>query len=421
MHLLLIHQNFPGQFRDLAPAWLKAGHRITALGSSEPPPDDAQWHGLQYIRYGFDSDLTWLDRGTAVAAICRQLLDHDERPDLVLCHSAWGEALKLTTACAGVPWISYPELWGTAEALGFGFDHALDGLEPNQDSFSSQNLMTELALLQSDAAVVASRSQWLSFPEPLRKRLSLQMEGVDLERIRPDRGAQFCSPDHGLTLKAGQPIVTFISRDMEPLRGLRQLLRAWPGVSQAVPTAQLLLVGGEGRGYGLEAAQHCNHLDDGLNAMPIGVDRSRIHRLGHLNHQEMLQLLQCSACHVALSYPYTLSWSVLEAMACGAPLISNHGSPIATELGSTASNTIKLIPFNSVSALEHAIVALLQQPLKQRKLGDAAREWVSRHASLSQALQGYEALFSQLRVESVTQARGDCPQPKSQAPPGVSR
>ena len=312
-------------------------------------------------------------------------------------------------------------MWGNSRSLGFGFDQDLEGFEPDATSFSSANLIAELAVLQSSAAAVASRSQLLSFPPDLQQRLTLLPEGVDLKRIKPDPRACLELPEQALEFRAGQPLVTFISRDLEPLRGLRQLLKAWPRVSQTLPEAQLVLVGGRGQGYSLQLPKGADHFIDALEQLPETVNRAQIHCLGQLPHAAMLTLLQCSACHVALSYPYTLSWSVLEAMACGAPLISNHGSPIATELGSTASNTIKLIPFNSVSALEHAIVALLQQPLKQRKLGDAAREWVSRHASLSQALQGYEALFSQLRVESVTQPRGDCPQPKSQAPPGVSR
>ena len=394
MHLLLIHQNFPGQFRDLAPAWLKAGHRITALGSSEPPPDDAQWHGLQYIRYGFDSDLTWLDRGTAVAAICRQLLDHDERPDLVLCHSAWGEALCLQRVCGDVPLISYPELWGNSRSLGFGFDQALDGFEPDATSFSSANLIAELAVFQSSAAVVASRSQLLSFPPELQQRLTLLPEGVDLERIKPDPNACLELPEQALEFRAGQPLVTFISRDLEPLRGLRQLLKAWPRVSQTLPEAQLVLVGGTGQGYGLQPPKGEDHFVDALEQLPDTLNREQIHHLGPLPHAAMLTLLQCSACHVALSYPYTLSWSVLEAMACGAPLISNIGSPIAADL--EHNRDALLVPFNDVEALAQAVVALLQEPKRAQQLGNHARETMQRSFNLAAAAQAYEDLFSHL-------------------------
>ena len=203
-----------------------------------------------------------------------------------------------------MPWISYPELWGTPLALGFGFDPDLEALTPKSNAFSGGNLLSELAILQSDAAVVASRSQMLSFPEPLQRHLRLIPEGVDLNRLTPDPKAQITLPDHGLELMAGQPLVTFISREMEPLRGLRQLLRAWPTVSQAVPTARLLLVGGDGPGYGLEPPKGVSHLEDGLANLPQ-VDHNRIHHLGRLPYGDMLRLLRCSAAHLALSYPYT--------------------------------------------------------------------------------------------------------------------
>ena len=38
MHFLLVHQNFPGQFRDLAPRLVSLGHRVTAIASKKPAP-----------------------------------------------------------------------------------------------------------------------------------------------------------------------------------------------------------------------------------------------------------------------------------------------------------------------------------------------------------------------------------------------
>ena len=402
MHLLLIHQNFPGQFRELAPAWLKAGHRITAVGASAQPLDGPKWGGLRYQRYLIQGEPSQLQRGLAVAAICRDLIQQDEGPNLVLCHSAWGEALLLADACGQVPWICYPELWGTPRALGFGFDHGLDGLAPAPHTFSSENLVSELAILQSNAGVVPSRSQLLSFPPRLRNQLTLLPEGVDLTQVQPNPNAELVLPDLDLQLKAGQPVVTFISRDLEPLRGLRELLRAWPEVCQAVPEARLVLVGGDGIGYGLEPPIGDNHLEDGLAVLPDHVNRSRIHWLGHLGHGDMIKLLQCSACHLGLSYPYTLSWSVLEAMACGAPLISNHDSPIAVECGGVSPPCIRLVPFNDARALSSTVTELLSNPTERGRLGTAARCWMERSCSLSQALEGYEALFIRLGQQAVT-------------------
>ncbi len=402
MHLLLIHQNFPGQFRDLAPAWLNSGHRVTAIGSTAEAPSGLQWEGLRYLQYQFEQEPSQLERGLAVARLVQQLINQDRPPDLVMSHSAWGEALCLKRVCSDLPWISYPELWGNPRSLGFGFDQSLDGLIPDATSFGSANLIAELALLQSSAAIVASRCQLLSFPKSLQQRLTLLPEGVDLKRIKPDPSACLAIPELELEFKAGQPLVTFISRDLEPLRGLRQLLQAWPMVSQKIPEAQLVLVGGTGQGYSLQQPKGQNHLKDALEQLPDKVNLKQIHYLGLLPHTEMLKLLQCSACHVALSYPYTLSWSVLEALACAAPIVSNPDSPIAVELRTDAKNVLALAPFNDVESLSSSVVELLLQPQRARTIGAAGRSWIERYGGLDQAIKGYERLFLRVREQVVT-------------------
>ena len=393
MHLLLIHQNFPGQFRDLAPLWLAAGHQVRAIGSEQQSPCGEHWQELIYHRYHFENrdEPSLRERATGVALLCRQLRESGVRPDLVLAHSAWGEALQLRRIWgSSMPIVVYPELWGHPRALGFGFDDALTGLAPVGDGFRRQNLLADLALAQADAAVVASRSQQTSFPALLQPQLTLLPEGVDLERIKPDRQARLSLPEHGLELKAGQPLVTLISRNLEPLRGLRQALRTWPLVRQQFPQAQLLLVGRQRQGYGVEAPHGESHLMDALE----GIDCGGISALNWLPHPQMLQLLRCSGCHLALSYPYTLSWSVLEAMACGVPLISNIGSPIAADL--EHNRDALLVPFNDVEALAQAVVALLSQPERAQQLGDQARETMQRSFNLAAAAQAYEGLFSHL-------------------------
>ena len=402
MHLLLIHQNFPGQFRDLAPAWLASGHQLTAIGSTAEAPSGLQWQGLNYLQYHFEQEPSHLQRGLAVARLVEQLLDQADPPDLVMSHSAWGEALCLQRVCGDVPWISYPELWGNSRSLGFGFDQELEGLAPDANSFSSANLIAELAVLQSSAAVVASRSQLLSFPPELQQRLTMLPEGVDLERIKPDPNAGLELPEQALEFKAGQPLVTFVSRELEPLRGLRQLLRAWPRVSHTLPEAQLVLVGGRGQGYGLQRPKGDDHFIDALERLPETVNREQIHDLGPLPHAAMLTLLQCSACHVALSYPYTLSWSVLEARACAAPIISNPDSPIAVELHKAATDAMALVPFNDADGLACRMIELLQQPQQARAMGAAGRSWIERHGGLTRAIRRYERLFESVREQVVT-------------------
>jgi glycosyltransferase involved in cell wall biosynthesis len=400
MHLLLIHQNFPGQFRDLGPAWLAAGHRISAIGHEVEGPD---WPGLRYLRYSFEEpEPSDLQRAQAVEQISRWLADQDP-PDLALVHSGWGEALLLRRALPTTPIVAYPELWGTAASLGLGVDAALAGpadLPGLAPLLERQNLLAELAVGQADAVVVPSHSQKASFPAPLRERLQVIAEGVNLERLGPDPAARFRTSS-GLELRAGDPVVTLVSRQLEPLRGLRAALQAWPQVAAALPDAQLVLVGGEERGYGIEPPRGSSHLADALEGLPL----ERIHHLPQLPYPDLVALLQCSACHLGLSYPYTLSWSLLEAMACAAPVLTNPESPLASHLHSGHNGLIAAL--NHSQELAEAMLQLLRQPALAQRIGRGGRQLIAEQFNLERALALYEELFQ--RLSSAANSSGNSP------------
>lgn len=272
MHLLLIHQNFPGQFRDLAPAWLAQGHRVTGLGSAAAPDHDPRWEGLTYLRYsmGGIEDPSLEQRGGAVAEACRQLQNSGMTPDVVLVHTGWGEAQPLRGVFPTTPLVILPELWGHAAALGFGFDQHLAGQSANAIWFDQQNQLAAAAIDQSDAAVVACEAQRQSFPLPWRDRLTVCPEGLPLEKYDADPTAELVWAGHRFA--AGQPLVTLVSRSLEPLRGLRQALLAWPAIAAAVPQAHLVLVGDRGEGYGVEAPPP---LATTISALPCGPCQKR--------------------------------------------------------------------------------------------------------------------------------------------------
>ena len=141
-----------------------------------------------------------------------------------------------------------------------------------------------------------------------------------------------------------------VSRTLEPLRGIQQTLLAWPAIARAVPEAQLLLIGQPGQSYGVEEPPDGHtHLSATSPPCPQMSIVTASTCSDGWSTQPWFKLLQCSACHLGLSYPYTLSWSLLEAMACAAPLITNHGSPLAAELIDGQSGI--LVPFNNTKRL----------------------------------------------------------------------
>ena len=239
MELLLIHQNHPGQFRDLTPALEHRGHRLLGLGATprgqrldygwQPPalPEGLADHLLE----------TSLRRAARVQERCLQLRADGYRPDAVLGHSGWGELLYLRDIWPEAVLIAYPELYAAPLLLGYGFDadlgapsHAL------RAQWRRGNLMALAAVADADACVVPTRFARDTFPHHLRGRFHVLHEGIALPVAAS--GSTSLRLEGGPTLVRGDPVITFASRNLEPLRGFRSFLRALPAVLAARPDAR---------------------------------------------------------------------------------------------------------------------------------------------------------------------------------------
>lgn len=399
MHLVLVHQNFPGQFRQLAPAWLAQGLTVTAIGSSPSPlANNSHWQGLHYFRYHLPAQA---NRGLALRHHLQELVGTQGlQPDLVIAHSGWGEALPIKAIWPHTPLVVYPELWGSAHALGEGFDPLQAPLSADQrHAIRHHNRRTARALQMADAAVAPTHFQRHSFPEPWRQQITLIHEGVDCRQLQPDPSARLTLPD-GVQLDRNTPVISFVSRAFEPLRGLRSFLACLPALQAAQPNLHVVMVGGDGKGYGATSSHPRGHLAAELERLHGQIDMRRLHQPGALPYPQLCQLLQISRAHVYLTYPYALSWSVLEAMACGAPVVGNHSGPL-DELIEPGVNGL-LVDFNQPSQLSSALDQLLRQPELQQQLSLAARRTVEEHYSLDLALQRYAELFERLLSQTST-------------------
>lgn len=399
MRVLLIHQNFPAQFCHLAPQLIARGHELVALGRRRQDPGIA---GVIYGHYSVsepdvasacsDEQLELALRcAERVRLACLQLRQSGWRADAVLFHSSWGEGLYLREIWPEQRLVAYPELYGTPRALGYGFDPALG--EPSPElcaAIRHRNLLSLAAIADSDALVVPTRFQRDSFPAGLRAPFHVIHEGVDVERLAPYPGRWLVfGPE--LAFRQGDPVVTFCSRHLEPLRGLTTLLRCLPLLQRAHRQVQVLIAGDGGKGYGPGSRHPGGHLGALLEELEGRLDLERIHLLGRVQHGQLLGLYQASAAHVYLTYPYTLSWSLLEAMACGAPVIGSHGPPV-DEVIVPGENGL-LVDFHSPEQLAEAILRLLADRALGQRLGQAARRTVMERYSLVPCARAYEALL----------------------------
>ena len=383
MRFLLIHQNFPGQFRQLVPFLSERGHELRAICShGRPLPAIPSLTVLRYAEpqaapAGLPSGSTlWheaLCRAEAVARLCRERDWEGWRPQAIAAHCGWGETLALKTIWPDVPQILWPELWMRPEHMGHGVDPELPPLPDNETlSQLGRNLLTQTALGMASAWVLPTEHQARSFPASLRDRkLRVIHEGIDAKQTaRPNPNVHF--EVRGQRIDRSVPTLTLVNRQLERLRGFDTFMRALPALQQRHPTLRVLIVGDNEAGYGPGHASGRPLREVMLQELDGQLDRERIHFLGRIPHPHLIQVLQASSVHVYLSYPFILGWSLLEAMACGCCIVGSEGPPVSEVIDHGREGL--LVPQNNPDALVQRVDQLLGDPQLRAHLGRRARQ-----------------------------------------------
>jgi len=380
VRLLLIHQNFPGQFRQLAPCLQQRGHELVAICSHERPV------ALQarLLRYSEPTappaalplgPLLWwegLERASRVARLCAQLEAEGWRPDRVLAHCGWGETLGIRQVWPQVPQLLWPELWLLPDHGGHGLDPTKP--QPGLDQHLEQlgrNALTRVALDQAEAWVLPTRHQANSFPAEFQgPRLHVVHEGIDTTLAAPDPAVSLVV--RGTTITRATPTLTFVNRNLERLRGFDVFMRSLPQLMAQKPDLRVLIVGGNDKGYGDNHPSGRPLREVMLAELAGQLDLERLHFLGRIPHPQLIALLQVSWVHVYLSYPFVLSWSLLEAMACGCAIVGSRGMPVEEVIHNGVHGL--LVPMDDPAALAHRVSVLLADADLRRQLGAAARQ-----------------------------------------------
>lgn len=413
MRLLFVHQNFPGQYRHLAPAMAVAGHEVVALGMTA----EAGLPGVRQLRYRPSRGSTtgvhpWaadfetkVIRAEACAAAAARLRDEGFVPDLVCVHPGWGEALLLREVWPAARQLHYVEFFYGPEGRDIGFDPEFG--QPDLAArcrLRLKNVNPVLNLVDMDWGLSPTRWQADTVPAAWRDRLSVVHDGIDTDALVPDDAAVFEATDdqgQALRLTRADRVVTFVNRQLEPLRGFHVFMRALPELLARDPQARVLLIGGDGVAYGSPPAGGGGWKDALLRELDGRLDRSRVHFLGPLPYARYLSALRISRAHVYLSYPFVLSWSLIEAMSLGAPLIASDTAPVREVIDDGVEG--RLVDFFDREALVDAITQALAQPDDWRARRQAARARAQRDFDLHRVcLPAQRRLLEQL-------ARGETP------------
>jgi len=385
MDILFLHQNFPGQFVHVAQSLKERGNaRLIAITDKTNPNPDL----IPTLRYSFparnvgrahplaQSYSSRAARGAAAAEAMLKLKESGFIPDLVIGHIGWGETLFVKDVWPTTKLIVHAEFFYGGENSDSNFDPEFS--EGDDERLAIRMRAKNAALLQSvhdaDFGVAPTHWQGSRFPLDLRRKIAILHEGIDTRIVTPCADALFQTPNDGPLLRRGDEVITFVNRNLEPYRGYHIFMRALPDILSQRPQAHVVIVGGDETSYGPAAPNGKSwkriFLDEVENRLPM----NRVHFAGKVPYSQFLALMQISTAHVYLTYPFVLSWSMLEAMSAGALVVASDTGPVQ-EVVSHGKNGL-LFDFFDHEALAANVVDALSHSDRYTSLREAARQTI---------------------------------------------
>ncbi|KAA5606153.1 glycosyltransferase [Roseospira marina] len=380
MRLVFIHQNLPGQFRHMARALAaQGGYDMVFIGTRT----DRQIPGARVMPYRLHRTVTkgihpYLVRaenavlhGQGAARQLVTLRDGGFRPDLIIAHSGWGEALFIKDVFPSVPLLIYSEFYYTARGTDVGFE-APEALTLDA---AARTRMRATHILQSlvacDRALTPTAWQKSVHPPLFHPRIDVIHEGVDTGVMTPDPTATVTLGD-GMTLRAQDEVITYVARNLEPYRGFHIVMRALPAILEARPAARVVIVGGDDVSYGQAPGDGRTWRETLLSEVPLPADR--VIFTGQVPYDTFRRILQVSSVHVYLTYPFVLSWSMLEAMSCGCLVVGSDTPPVREVV--THGETGLLTSFHDPDALAAMVIDALARSAQLTPVRAAARHTI---------------------------------------------
>lgn len=406
MKLLFVHQNFPGQYKHLAPELSRRGHTVVALVPQERAAviaGAAAKQGMTVVPYPITRASTpgvhpWIAdfeakvvRGEACFRAAIALRDQGFRPDAVIAHPGWGESLMLKEVWPTARLGLYCEFFYAPRGLDVGFDPEFAVADPGDACrvrLMNTNALTHMQ--QADAGLSPTHFQADTFPQPFRSRITVVHDGIDTDALAPDpaAGLSFTAADgRAVRLDASSEVVTFVNRNLEPYRGYHVFMRALPELLARRPRAEIVLVGGDTVSYGARpdparygARSWKQIFADEVRPRIPDADWSRVHFVGRLPYPHLNALMRVATVHAYLTYPFVLSWSLLESMSLGCAIVASDTQPVREAI--IDGRTGVLTDFFDRQALVDRLCALLDDPERRRVLGAQARAHAREHYDL---------------------------------------
>ena len=393
MKILFIHQNFPGQFKFLAPALAQQGHTVVAMTMQKT--ETRAWQGVRLTHYAAKRSSTpnahpWVAdfetktiRAEACFRAALKLKAEGFTPDVIVAHHGWGESLFLKDVWPNAKMAIYCEFFYHPHGADVGFDPEFPANDEGEVCrLRLKNLNNLLHFEVADAGISPTHWQASTFPEQFYSKITVVHDGIDTVLVAPNPNVSL-TLNGNLVLTRMDEVITFVNRNLEPYRGYHIFMRALPEILQHRPNARVLIVGADDVSYGARPENGQKWKDifaKEVKPLISDADWSRVHFLGNVPYTAFIPLLQLSSVHVYLTYPFVLSWSLLEAMSVGCAIVASDTQPLHEAI--KHDETGRLVNFFDVSKLASEVCALLDDPEERERLGANARTFAQANYDL---------------------------------------
>lgn len=388
MNVLFIHQNFPAQFVHLAPALAadpKNDIRVLTP-SNRRCPAGVKLHTYNIARSSSKSIHPWLTdmetktiRAEAAFWGAMQLKKEGFIPDVIIAHPGWGESLFLKEVWPQAKLVLYCEFYYQVVGGDTNFDPEFSLPELDMVCrLKLKNANFDLHLLQADAGISPTHYQRSTFPAYFQDKISVIHDGINTNLVKPNPHVTMRL--NGVELTTNDDIITFVNRNLEPMRGYHIFMRALPKILKDNPKARAIIVGGDDVSYGSKPPVGTSWKQLFLDEVREQLDLSRVHFVGKLPYSYFIQLLQISSVHVYLTYPFVLSWSLLEAMSAGCAIVASNTAPVREVIKHNETGVV--VDFFDVNEIADQVSYFLNNQRERLRLSEAAREFVCQHYDL---------------------------------------
>ena len=404
MNILFVHQNFPGQYLHLARhLGATPGHQVVFITQRS----DAALPGVRNLIYrpervvtqGVHRYLRDVEAGVLnaqqVARVALKLKQSGFVPDVMLAHNGWGELWYLKDVFPNTPLVGYFEFFYRLHGADVGFAPDAQPTFDTGPRVRTKNLGNLLALDTVDLGQCPTHWQKSLYPQVYQPKLQVIHEGINTQLAVPHPAPRFQIPHTNRVFTQHDEVITYVARNLEPYRGFPGFMRSLVEILARRPAAQVLIVGGDATSYGPPPVNGKTFRAMLLQELGTSIDLQRVHFLGKVPYATFLQVLQVSSVHVYLTYPFVLSWSMLEAMSAGCLVIGSRTAPVE-EVIRHGDNGL-LVDFFSVREIANTVVQVLRHPHHYAQLRtNARRTIVERYDLITRCLPAQVAMLRQL-------------------------